>query len=83
MSVSSTPNTASCRWTDIDSAPNNRLAVKKFTMIRWPTLIGSLGMPTGWGFKPKSIINSSGVPVTRQKFAYRATMFESSTRSWV
>ena len=32
----------------------------------------------GCGFRPKSMINSSGVPVTRQKLAYSAKAFESS-----
>jgi hypothetical protein len=30
---------------------------------------GSVGTPKGCGFSPKSMINSSGVPVTRQKLA--------------
>lgn len=31
--------------------------------------IGSVGVPTGCGFSPKSISNSSGVPEMRQKLA--------------
>ena len=35
--------------------------------IRCLTAIGSVGTPKGWLFSAKSTINSSGVPVTRQK----------------
>ena len=35
-------------------------------------------MPIGCGLSPKSMINSSGVPVTRQKLAYVAQTLESS-----
>ena len=69
MSVSKTPKTDSWRATDICSAANNRFAVKKLTMIRCLTWIGSFGTPIGCGFRPKSTINSSGDPVTRQKLA--------------
>ena len=55
-----------------------RLAVKKLVMIRWVITIGSVGVPNGCGLRPKSIINSSGVPVTRQKLAYNGIAFESS-----
>ena len=69
ISVSRTPKTASWRWTDMFNAANNLFAVKKFIMMRCLTWIGSLGIPTGCGFKPKSTISSSGEPVTRQKLA--------------
>ena len=71
MSVSSTPKTCSWRWTDMDRAANRRLAVKKLRIIRCLTSIGLVGTPTGCGLKPKSMLNSSGVPVTRQKFEAR------------
>ena len=38
-------------------------------MILWVMTSGSEGTPTGCEFSPKSTINSSGVPVTRQKLA--------------
>ena len=51
------------------NAANSRFAVKWFRMIRCCTRIGFSGTPTGWVLSPKSTISSSGVPVTRQKFA--------------
>ena len=37
------------------------------------------GTPNGCEFRPKSMINSSGVPVTRQKLAYEVRACLSST----
>jgi hypothetical protein len=38
----------------------------------------SVETPEGWRFRPKSMINSSGVPIARQTLAYMVTAFESS-----
>jgi len=67
--ASSTPNVASWRCTVSVNACSIRLAVKKLVMIRCVIGIGWVGTPNGCGLSPKSIISSSGVPVTRQKFA--------------
>ena len=61
-------------FSDVAPEPDPKIADQGTEMavkekIRCVIGIGSRGTPNGWGLSPKSTINSSGVPVTRQKLA--------------